>query len=276
MGRLDGKVALITGAADGIGEASARLFVAEGAAVVLADIEDEKGRAVAADLGPKALYCRADVTCPGDVSGAVEQAVRHFGRLDCVFNNAGAGGYIGPVEDLAVEEFDRIVTLILRGPFLGIKYAAPIMKKQGGGSIISTASVAGFRTGDSDLTYSAAKAGLIQMTRYAAMELGESGVRVNCISPGWVVTDTFRKAARLDRESYGGKVPALTNLFATYQPIKRAELPADVARAALWMASDDSAFVNGHNLVVDGGLTNGKTWTQLISDMTEVGKILMG
>jgi NAD(P)-dependent dehydrogenase (short-subunit alcohol dehydrogenase family) len=276
MGRLDDRVAVITGAADGIGEASARLFVEEGAAVVLADIDDEKGRAVARELGAKAIYTHADVTRPADVSDAIELALRHFGRLDCMYNNAGAGGQISQVEDLAVEEFDRIMALILRGPFLGIKYAARVMRKQGTGSIISTASVAGFRTGDSDLTYSAAKAGLIQMTRYAAMELGESGVRVNCISPGWVVTDTFRKAAQLSREDYAARIPALKSHLATFQPIKRAELPADVARAALWLASDDSAFVNGHNLVVDGGMTNGKTWTQVIADMTGVGKILMG
>ncbi len=276
MGRLDGKVAVITGAADGIGEASARLFVEEGASVVLADIDDDKGRAVAGELGAEAVYAHADVTSPAEINAAVELAFRRFGRLDCMYNNAGAGGQIGLVEDLAVEEFDRIMALILRAPFLGIKFAARVMRKQGSGSIISTASVAGFRTGDSDLTYSAAKAGLIQMTRYAAMELGESGVRVNCISPGWVVTDTFRKAARLDREAYASKVPALKSLFATFQPIKRAELPLDVARAALWLASDDSAYVNGHNLVVDGGMTNGKTWTQLITDMTDVGKVLMG
>ena len=177
MGRLDGKVAVITGAADGIGEASARLFVEEGAAVVLVDIDDDKGRAVAGELGAKAVYAHADVTEPADVSAAIEVALRHFGRLDCMYNNAGAGGQIGQVEDLALEEFDRIMALILRAPFLGIKAAARVMRKQGAGSIISTASVAGFRTGDSDLTYSVAKAGLIQMTRYAAMELGESGVR---------------------------------------------------------------------------------------------------
>ncbi len=276
MGRMDSKVALITGAADGIGEATARLFVAEGASVLLVDIDDDKGRAVAGDLGPKALYSHTDVTVPAEVSAAVDLALRHFGRLDCMYNNAGAGGYPGQVEDLAIEEFDRLISLILRAPFLGIKYAARAMRKQGSGSIISTASVAGFRTGDSDLTYSVAKAGLIQMTRYAAMELGESGVRVNCISPGWVVTDTFRKAAGLSREDYAARTLALKSLFATFQPIRRAELPLDVARVALWLASDDSAFVNGHNLVVDGGATNGKTWTQLLADMTEVAKVLMG
>lgn len=275
MGRLDNKVAVITGAADGIGEASVRLFVEEGASVVLADIDDEKGGAVARELGKKAVYWHTDVAKPADVKSAVDLAVSHFGRLDCMFNNAGAGGYLGQVEDLAVEEFDRILALILRGPFLGIKYAAPIMKKQGSGSIISTASCAGMRTGDSDVSYATAKAGLIHLTRFAAMELGESGVRVNCISPGWVVTDTFRKAAHLNREQYAGKIPALKTLFANFQPVRRAEMPIDVARVALWLASDDSGFVNGHNLVVDGGLTNGKTWTQLLADMTEVGKILM-
>jgi NAD(P)-dependent dehydrogenase (short-subunit alcohol dehydrogenase family) len=276
MGKLDGKVAIITGAADGIGEASASLFVKEGAQVVIADIDDEKGQAVAKELGKGAVYLHTDVTREGDVKAAIDLAIRRFGRLDCMYNNAGAGGVLAPIEDIPVEAFDRLIALVLRGPFLGIKYAAPIMKRQGSGSIISTASTSGFRTGDSDLTYSAAKAGVIQLTRFAAMELGECGVRVNCISPGGIVTDIYRKSAGLSREAFADKLPALKAHFATLQPMRRAGLPEDVAYAALWLASDDSSFVNGHNLVVDGGMVNGKTWTQCLTDMGQIGALLLG
>jgi NAD(P)-dependent dehydrogenase (short-subunit alcohol dehydrogenase family) len=150
------------------------------------------------------------------------------------------------------------------------------MKAQGSGSIINTGSVAGFRTGDSDHSYAVAKAGIIHLTRMAAMELGESNIRVNCISPGFVVTGAFQKAAGMTREAYAQRIPKIKDHFATFQPIRRAGMPEDIARAALWLASDDSSFVNGANLVVDGGLSNGKTWTQCLADMGQIGTVLLG
>jgi NAD(P)-dependent dehydrogenase (short-subunit alcohol dehydrogenase family) len=150
------------------------------------------------------------------------------------------------------------------------------MKAQGSGSIINMASVAGYRTGDSDHSYSAAKAGIIHLTRTAAMELGESNLRVNCISPGFVVTGAFRRAVGMTREAYARRIPGLKEHFATLQPIRRACLPEDIARAALWLASDDSSFVNGANMAVDGGLSNGKTWAQCLADMGQIGTALLG
>ncbi len=276
MAKLDGKVAVITGAADGIGEASARLFVEEGARVIMADIDDQKGGEVARDLGRQAAYIHADVTREADIVAALDLAVRQFGRLDCLINNAGGAGVFAPIQDIPVEAFDRTVAQILRAAFIGIKYAAPVMKSQGCGSIINMASVAGCRTGDSDHSYAAAKAGVIHLTRMAAMELGESNIRVNCISPGFVVTGAFQKAAGMTREAYALRIPRLKEHFAGFQPIRRACLPQDVARAALWLAGDDSGFVNGANLAVDGGRSNGKTWTQCLTDMGQIGTVLLG
>jgi len=276
MARLDGKVAIITGAADGIGEASARLFVQEGARVLIADIDDEKGRTVARELGRNALYLHSDVTREADIKAAIDLAVRDFGRIDCMYNNAGGAGMFAPIQDIPVDAFDQTIALLLRAAFIGIKYAAPIMKAQGSGSIINMASVAGLRTGDSDHSYAAAKAGIIQLTRTAAMELGESNIRVNCISPGFVITGAFQKAAGMTREAYARRIPRVKEHFATFQPIRRACLPEDIAMAALWLASDDSGFVNGANLVVDGGLSNGKTWTQCLADMGQIGTVLLG
>ena len=276
MAKLDGKVAIITGAADGIGEASARLFIQEGARLLIADIDDEKGRAVARELGRNALYVHTDVTREADIKAAIDLAVREFGRLDCLYNNAGGAGMFAPIQDITVEAFDQTIALLLRAAFIGIKYAAPIMKAQGSGSIINMASVAGFRTGDSDHSYSVAKAGIIQLTHTAAMELGEGNIRVNCISPGFVITGAFQKAAGMTREAYALRIPRVKEHFATFQPIRRACLPEDIAKAALWLASDDSSFVNGANLVVDGGLSNGKTWTQCLADMGQIGTVLLG
>jgi len=276
MARLDGKVAIITGAADGIGEASARLFVQEGARVLIADIDDEKGRTVARELGRNALYLHSDVTREADIKAAIDLAVRDFGRIDCMYNNAGGAGMFAPIQDIPVDAFDQTIALLLRAAFIGIKYAAPIMKAHGSGSLINMASVAGLRTGDSDHSYAAAKAGIIQLTRTAAMELGESNIRVNCISPGFVITGAFQKAAGMTREAYARRIPKVKEHFATFQPIRRACLPEDIAMAALWLASDDSGFVNGANLVVDGGLSNGKTWTQCLADMGQIGTVLLG
>ncbi|MDM8000949.1 MAG: glucose 1-dehydrogenase [Dehalococcoidia bacterium] len=276
MGRMDGKVAVITGAADGIGEATGRLFVQEGARVVAADIDDERGRSVVREWGGNALYLHTDVTQEAQVKAAIDLAVREFGRIDCLHNNAGGAGMFAPIQDIPVEAFDQTIALMLRAAFIGIKYAAPIMKAQGSGSIINTASVAGFRTGDSDHSYSVAKAGIIQLTRTAAMELGVCNVRVNCISPGFVVTGAFQKAAGMTREAYIQRLPQVKEHFASFQPLRRACLPEDIARAVLWLASDESAFVNGANLVVDGGMSNGKTWSQCLADMGRIGAVLLG
>jgi NAD(P)-dependent dehydrogenase (short-subunit alcohol dehydrogenase family) len=262
MSRLPGKVALVTGGASGIGEATVRLFVAEGASVVVADIQDERGQRLAGELGGRAAYARTDVSREADVQAAVAETVRRFGRLDCIFNNAGYGGVGGRVEAISIEGFDETIGVLLRGVLLGMKHAAPVMKRQGSGSIISTASVAGLRAGFGPHVYSAAKAAVIQLTRTVAMELGEHNVRVNCICPGGIATPIFGKGLGLSAERADEIVPLMKGVLENVQPIKRAGLPEDIAHAALWLASDDSTFVNGEALVVDGGLSGGRSWSE--------------
>ena len=259
MGRLEGKVAVITGGASGIGEASVRLFAAEGAEVVVADVQDERGGRLASELGVE--YVHVDVTREDDVEAAVSHAVDVYGRLDCMFNNAGIAGAVGPIESVTAEAFDRTVAVLLRGVFLGIKHAAPVMRAQGGGSIINTASVAAVRTGYGNHVYSAAKAGVVQLTRSVAMELGEDNVRVNCVLPGFIPTPMIARARGVPLWEADGKLGVITEAFRDAQPIRRPGHPDDIAKAALWLASDDSGFVNGHALVVDGGVSGGRMWS---------------
>ena len=244
---LDGKVAVITGAASGIGEGATRRFIEAGARVVLADIQDDAGQSLAEELGGAASYVHADVTVEADVAGAVSHAVTHFGRLDVVFNNAGAGGVGGPIAEFPMDGWERTLALLLTSVASGIKHAATIMREQGHGSIVNTASVAGLQAGFGGHAYSAAKAAVIQLTRTTAMELAASNVRVNCICPGGIVTNIFHR-----------DVDAIADAFVELQPIPRAGRPRDIAEAALWLASDASSFVTGHALVVDGGLTIGQ------------------
>src|SRR5689334_1261925 len=186
MSSLAGKVVVITGAASGIGAGSARHFVEHGARIVVADVLDAEGRALCDTLGEAAEYVHCDVTVEADVQAAVTRATTRFGRLDCMFNNAGTGGVYGPITETPVEGFDRGMALLVRGVFLGMKHAAPVMIAQRSGSIISTASVAGLGVGYGPHVYSAAKAAVIHLTRSVASELGEHNVRVNCICPGGI------------------------------------------------------------------------------------------
>jgi len=267
MGRLDGKVAVITGGASGIGEATVRLFVERGARVVIADIQDGKGETLADVLGGRAVYQRTDVAQEDEVQRAIGRAVSEYGRLDCMFNNAGFAGASGPIEDIPVGEYDVTINVLLRGVFLGMKHAAPIMKKQGSGSIINTASVAGLATGYGHHVYSAAKAAVIHLTRTVGMELAESGVRVNCICPGGIATPIFRQGfPELDEATV---VEAVKPMISAMTPLGRSGVPEDIARAALWLASDDSSFVNGHPLVVDGGIVGGRLWSSVPEQFRE-------
>jgi NAD(P)-dependent dehydrogenase (short-subunit alcohol dehydrogenase family) len=256
MGKLDGKAAVITGGASGIGAATTRLFAREGARVVIADVQDAAGEALATELGASALYQHVDVSRGDDVRDAVARAMAAFGRLDCMFNNAGILGTVGPLEDIPVEEYDRTMAVLLRSVFLGMKYAATVMKAQGSGSIISTSSIAGIIGGDGPHIYSTAKAAVIHLTKSAALELGPHGVRVNCICPGGILTPM----ATGSPEASPQVNEAVAGVLAGFQPIPRAGMPDDIAQAALWLASDDATFVSGHALVVDGAATAGTPW----------------
>lgn len=253
MGQLQGKVAIITGAASGMGKAAAILFAREGANVVLADLNGPGGEAAAAlasEAGARCVFQRTDVAAEADVAALVARALSEFGRLDITFNNAGIGGAVGSLESIAVEDWDKTQAVCLRGVFLGIKHSIAPMRAQGGGSIISTASIAGIDGFPGLHAYCAAKAGVVNLTRSASIEFGADLIRVNCIAPGGVSTPIVYGMA-------GGSKEATEAILAKGQPIPRAGQPEDIAQAALFLASDASSFVTGHTLVVDGGATAG-------------------
>jgi NAD(P)-dependent dehydrogenase (short-subunit alcohol dehydrogenase family) len=262
MARLDRKVAVITGGASGMGAGTVRRFVEEGARVVIGDVLDDRGEALARELGASAVYARTDVSREEDVAAAIRLAVDRWGRLDCLFNNAGLGGVDEVVEAIPMEGYQQTMDVLLKGVLLGIKHAAPVMKKQRSGSIINTGSVAGLRAGYGPLVYSLAKAAVIHLSRCAAMELGEWGVRVNCICPGGIVTPIFGKALGLPVEKADETLGTVSELLRTFQAIPRPGHPNDIASAAVWLASDESAFVNAHALVVDGGLVAGRRFSE--------------
>jgi NAD(P)-dependent dehydrogenase (short-subunit alcohol dehydrogenase family) len=260
-GRLDGKVAVITGAASGIGRGTVGLFVKEGARVVAADIQDDKGARMEEKHGKAVRYIRCDVTQEGDIKAAIELARKAFGRLDCLFNNAGAPGPLENAENVTAEGFDSVMHLHVRAAMFGMKHAAPIMRDQGGGSIVSTASIAGLQNGFGPLLYSVAKASIVHMTKVAAAQLGPMNIRVNCICPGLIATPIFAKGIGMATQVADQTVSAIVGVMKNSQPIPRAGMPEDIAEAALYLASDGARFVNGQALVVDGGITVGPTGT---------------
>ena len=253
MGQLDGKVAVITGAASGIGAATAVRFSRAGAAVIVADLNDAGGRAVVeacvAD-GGRAAFQRTDVSVEADVAAAIARAVDVYGRLDVLFNNAGLGGALGPIDEIPVADWDRTQGVLLRGVFLGMKHAVPRMRASGGGSIISTASVAGLRGGAGPHSYSAAKAGVINLTRSVALEVAKDNIRVNCICPGGIHTPLISRR-------FPGTEDQLAQFMIAVQPLPRTGRPDDIAAMALFLASDEACFVTGGAMVVDGGFTAG-------------------
>lgn len=254
MSRLENKVAVITGAASGIGRASALRFAKEGAAVVVCDLnvtggEETAHQCVAAD--GRAAFIRTDVSAEADIKAAIELAVKRYGGLHVTFNNAGLGGAVGTIEEVTTENWDRTLAVLLRSVFLGMKYSVPVMREGGGGSIISTASVAGLRGGAGPHAYSAAKAAVINLTRSVALEVGKDRIRVNCICPGGINTPLIYKRMPGGSEEMSGQ------LLAQIQPIPRAGTPEDVAAMALLLASDEAEWISGAAMVVDGGLTAG-------------------
>jgi NAD(P)-dependent dehydrogenase (short-subunit alcohol dehydrogenase family) len=263
MGRLDGKVAVITGATSGIGLRTAEVFIGEGAKIVIAGRRAPEGEALAKRLGAHCIFRQTDVTEEDQMRALIALAVEKFGKIDCLFNNAGGPAQTGGIEGLEVGRFDAALATLVRSVMLGMKHAAPHMKKQGSGSIINNGSIAGRLAGfSSSMVYGAAKAAVIHFTKCVAMELGESGVRVNSISPGAIATGIIGKALGLATDAAEKTSDMMRDVYKTAQPIQRAGLSEDIAHAALFLASDESSFINGHDLVVDGAITGGRNWTQ--------------
>jgi NAD(P)-dependent dehydrogenase (short-subunit alcohol dehydrogenase family) len=256
-GRLDGKVAVITGGVSGIGLGTVELFVAEGAQVVAADIQDEKGRMLEQRFKGQVRYARCDVTQEADIAAALGLAKSEFGGLDILFNNAGISDHMRSIPEIEAETWTWIYDVLVRGPALGMKHATPLMLARGGGSIINTASVAGLQAGWGPIAYSSAKAAVIHMSRCAAAQLSPQKIRVNAICPGLIATSIFGASMGLPREVADQMAARIVEHAPKVQPVPKAGLPEDIAQAALYLASDAAAFVSGTHIVVDGGITVG-------------------
>jgi len=260
MGRLDGKIAVITGAASGIGRGSALCLAKEGAAVVAADLNSQGGEQVIGEIaaaGGRAVFQHTDVSSEPDIKALVERAVSEYGRLDVMFNNAGLVGAVGPIEVVSSDDWDKAIAVLLRSVFLGIKYAVEPMRKVGGGSIISTSSVAAFLPSAYNAAYAAAKGGVISLTRAAAMQLGRDYIRVNCICPGVINTPIWGALPVFSDPA------AVAQLLDHAQTIPRVGRPEDIASMVLYLASDESQWVTGTAMIVDGGLTVGPNVSEL-------------
>ncbi len=260
MKRLDGRVAVITGGTSGIGEESVRMFVEEGAKVVFTGRNADAGARLQAEMGAPARFVQGDVRREPDIQRAVQTAVDDFGRLDVLFSNAG-GPTRGELETITAEDIDDGISLLLSSVLFGMKAAAPIMKRQGRGAIINTTSVGALRTDMGTYLYSIAKAAVTHATRLAGMELGRYGITANSISPGGIVTPLFfggsEVAAGLGPAHREAKLKKLAVNLAGITPLHHAGSPRDIAAAAVFLASDEGAFINCHDLVIDGGMVAG-------------------
>ena len=246
--RLEGKVAIVTGAGSGIGRASAVRFAAEGAKVICVDLKGQEQ--TASSIGEAAVPVEADAGSEDNVQGLVRGAAERFGGLDIFFANAGISGGLASIFEQSVEDWQEILRVNLIGPWLAVKHAAPAMKERGAGSIICTASVAGIRAGAGGAAYSASKAGVIRLVQVAATQLAGSNVRVNAICPGLIETGMTKPL--FDNARAAGKEDQIGHL----NPMKRGGVPDEIANAAVFLASGESSYVNGHALVVDGGLAS--------------------
>ena len=276
-GRLAGKVAIVTGGNSGIGASTVEMFVAEGARVVIAARGEEAGQALAQRLGENAMFQRTDVSVETDVKALVEATMAKWGRVDVLFNNAGIGQFFVPVEEFTMEDFDTLFKANLASCFLGLKYAVPIMKQQGGGSIINNGSTAGVITLGGGPLYSGTKAAVIHLTKVWATELAEHGIRVNCISPGAIITPIFWGGHQTQSDEENSlRTQRLTEFYDEDLGLG-AGTPEDIAYAALYLASDESRPTTGLNMRVDAGLTcHNRPWRDIISRSEKRNKQIEG
>jgi NAD(P)-dependent dehydrogenase (short-subunit alcohol dehydrogenase family) len=256
-GRLEGKVAFITGAASGIGLGTVEKFVAEGAKVLAADVQDEKGAMLEARFPGLVKYMHCDVMDEAQIKAAIDGAAETFGGLDAVFNNAGSAGTPAPVEIMSTRDWKDIFDLLLTSVMLGTKYAIPHLLARGGGAITNTASIAGLQAGYGPIAYSTAKAAVVHFSRCAAAELSPRKIRVNAVCPGLIATSIFGTAVGMDRAGADQMAAMIHEKGGVAQPVGRPGFPSDIAEALCWLSSDGGSFVTGTHFVVDGGITLG-------------------
>lgn len=251
--KLEGKVAIVTGGASGIGQATAALFAQEGAKVVLADVREREGEKIAEEIqekGGEALFVRTDVARGEEVAALVDRAVAAYGRLDIMVNNAGVA-LIKDILETTEEDWDRVLNVNLKGVFWGCKYAIAAMRRNSGGSIVNIASIAGLFGMNQRVAYCASKAGVVNLTRSLALDYSKEGIRINCICPGAIKTPLLGAHHNLED-------PAVLNRLGAAHPVGKIGEPEDIARMALFLASNDSAFVTGSVFSADGGLFAGR------------------
>ena len=256
--RFAGKVAVVTGAASGIGKASVLKLASEGAHVFAADIDEAGGQALAAESNGKIDFIRCDVTRPAEIEALMNEAAARGGGIDIVFNNAGAGGERAPIDEITPEGWDRTMDLLLRSVAMGIRYASPHMKGRKGASIVNTASVAALGAGYSPTAYAVAKAGVLHLTKVAATDLARYGIRVNAICPGFINTNIFTSSLDVPDASKDMAKAIIAGLSDAAQPVARGGQPDDIANAVAYLASEEASFMTGTHLLVDGGLTIGQ------------------
>lgn len=258
---MDNKVVVVTGGTSGIGRAIVERYLVEGAYVVTGAIGSRGGSTEFAAPPERIKLVQTDVTHEADVEALIGEALARHGRIDVMINNAGSSGVAGSISDIAEAGFQATADTLFKSVFLGIKHASRPMVRQGFGAIINISSIAGIATFiNASHVYSAVKAAVVQLTKTTALELGPKGVRVNCICPGFIATPIFGKALGLPDDELAMSVEVVKEIFQDLQPIRRSGMPRDIAAAALWLASDDASFVNGHALVVDGGASCGEGW----------------
>ena len=246
--RFEGKVALVTGGAAGLGLATALVFAREGASVVIADVKEEAGQAAVqkiTDTGGKAIFVKTDVSRAEEVKMLIDKTVETFGRLDCAFNNAGIEGKSASTADCTEENWDRVININLKGLWLCMKYEIPQMLKQGGGAIVNMSSVAGLVGFEGMPAYCASKGGVIQLTKTAALEYARNGIRVNAVCPGGIETEMIERVATTS--------PEMKQNLINMHPVGRLGRPEEVADVVLWLCSDESSFVTGYPVAIDGG-----------------------
>lgn len=255
--RFEGKTAVITGGSSGIGRGSVELFLREGATVVMGDIDESEGSAMLSAMGEKFLFQKCDVTREADVKALMDYAAEQTGGIDIVFNNAGSGGPRDAIDAISGDDWDFAMALLLKSVAMGIRHAAPHLKKRGGGAIVNTASICAFQAGYGPIAYSTAKAGVLHLTKLAAAELAQYKIRVNAICPGFIQTNIFAASLGANKEEAREINSVLGQAAASAQPVSRPGVPSDIAEAAAYLASDAAGFVTGTHLLVDGGMLVG-------------------